>query len=412
MAAVASVCYTPFMARDFYEVLGVAREASDKDIRDAFRKLARQHHPDVNPGDAAAEERFKEISQAHAVLSDSKTRAAYNRYGERWRDADQIEEMRRQHGPGSPFGGFGGGPGGPGRPGGAGGAQSYEFDLGDLSGGGAGGISGAFESLFRRGGPGAEAARGRSRGRDLEHPVEVTLREAYEGTVRTIELLEEGVVCTVCGGAGTLAGATCHNCRGSGRGGAVRRIEVSIPLGIGSGTRVRVRGKGGPGQRGGGPGDLFLNVTVRADPRFERRGDDLHIELDVPVTAAALGGEVRVPTLKGRTLALTIPAGTRSGRTFRLAGQGMPRGVEGGFGDLHARVRLQLPEVLSSEQLDLLERLRATEGEGNDPDDGVAAGGGDASADRPRDEAADGAADRPPESPPEGAAEEEAPVSS
>ena len=369
------------MARDFYEVLGVSRDASDKEIRDAFRKLARKHHPDVNPGDAAAEERFKEISQAHAVLSDAKTRAAYNQYGERWRDADQIEEMMRRRGAGGPFGGFafGGGSGG------SGGAEHLEFDLGDLSGSGPGGIGGVFESLFRRGGRSGEAGRGRSRGRDLEHPVEVTLREAYEGTARTIELAEDGAPCTVCGGAGTLAGATCHNCRGSGQSSTLRRIEVSIPAGIRSGTRVRVRGKGAPGLRGAGPGDLFLNVTVRDDPRFERRGDDLHTELDVPVTAAALGGEVRVPTLKGRTLALTIPAGTRSGRTFRLAGQGMPRRAEGGFGDLHARVRLQLPDSLSGEQLELLERLRATERanerDGRGDDDQARASGRDAAPD-------------------------------
>ena len=363
------------MARDFYEVLGVSRDASDKEIRDAFRKLARQHHPDVNPGDAAAEERFKEISQAHAVLSDAGTRAAYNQHGERWREADQIEEMMRQRGAGGPFGGFGGGAGG-----GAGG-ERFEFDLGDLSDGGPGGIGGVFESLFRRGGRSGEAARGRSRGRDLDHPVEVTLREAYEGTARTIELAEDGAVCTVCGGAGTLAGATCHNCRGSGHSSTLRRIEVSIPAGIRSGTRVRVRGKGAPGARGGGPGDLFLNVTVREDQRFERRGDDLHIDLDVPVTAAALGGEVRVPTLKGRTLALTIPAGTRSGRTFRLAGQGMPRRAEGGYGDLHARVRLQLPDTLSGEQLELLERLRATERDARAGDDDERAREHDGTAD-------------------------------
>ena len=390
MVALPRFCYTGAMARDFYEVLGVSRDASDKEIRDAFRKLARQHHPDVNPGDAAAEERFKEISQAHAVLSDTKTRSAYNQYGERWRDADQIEEMMRQRGAGGPFGGFGGGPGG------AGGAEHFEFDLGDLSGGGPGGIGGVFESLFRRGGRSGEAGRGRSRGRDREHPVEVTLREAYEGTARTIELAEDGAPCTVCGGAGTLAGATCHNCRGSGQSSTLRRIEVSIPAGIRSGTRVRVRGKGAPGLRGGGPGDLFFNVTVRDDPRFERRGDDLHTELDVPVTAAALGDEVRVPTLKGKTLALTIPAGTRSGRTFRLAGQGMPRRAEGGFGDLHARVRLQLPDSLSGEQLELLERLRATE-RANEPD-------GDEQRASPGDAAPDGAAD--------GSADEEAPVAS
>ena len=341
------------MARDFYSVLGVPRGASDKEIRSAFRKLARQYHPDVNPGDAAAEERFKEISEAHSVLSNAETRAAYDRHGDRWRDAEQIEEMRRR-GAGGPFGGpfgFGGE-----------GARTFEFNVGGDGPGGPGGFGGVFEGLFGRGAEAPRAPRAPRRGRDIDHPVEVSLQEAYEGTKHTIELVDGAAPCTVCGGSGSLAGATCHSCRGGGRSGATRRLEVTIPAGIRTDQRVRVRGKGEPGPRGGEPGDLFLVVTVRRHPRFERRGDDLHVDVDIPVTVAALGGEVRVPTLKGRALALTIPAGTRSGRTFRLAGQGMPRRDASGFGDLHARALLQLPERLSAEQLELLERLRTTEG--------------------------------------------------
>ena len=344
-------CYITAMARDLYEVLGVPRGADDKEIRSAFRKLARQYHPDVNPGDEAAEERFKEISEAHAVLSNADTRAAYDRYGDRWRDAEQIEEMRKRgagpFGAGGPFG-FGGG----------GDTRTFEFNLGDLGGDGPGVFGGIFDGLFGRGDAAPRAPR---RGRYVEHPVEVSLQEAYDGTTRTIEMADGAAPCTVCGGSGSLAGATCHSCRGSGRGGATRRIEVTIPAGIRTDQRVRVRGRGEQSPSGGRPGDLFLVVTVRRHPRFERRNDDLHIDVDVPVTVAALGGEVRVPTLKGRTLALTIPAGTRSGRTFRLAGQGMPRRDGGGFGDLHARALLQLPEHLSPEQLELLERLQATE---------------------------------------------------
>ena len=343
--------YISGMARDFYEVLGVPRGASDKEIRSAFRKLARQYHPDVNPGDAAAEERFKAISEAHTVLSNPDTRAAYDRYGDRWRDAEQIEGMRRSGA--GPFG-FGGE-----------GARTFEFNLGDLGGdgpGGAGGFGGIFDGLFGRGGDAPRAPRAPRRGRDIDHPVEVTLQEAYEGTTRTIEIADGAAPCTVCGGSGSLAGATCHRCRGGGRGGATRRIEVTIPAGIHTDQRVRVRGKGEQNPRGGAPGDLFLVVTVRRHPSFERRGDDLNIDVDVPVTVAALGGEVRVPTLKGRALALTIPAGTRSGRAFRLAGQGMPRRDGGGFGDLHARALLQLPEHLTAEQLELIERLQAIEG--------------------------------------------------
>ena len=312
------------MAADYYSVLGVPRSASDKDIRDAFRKLARQYHPDVNPGNPEAEERFKQISAAHEVLSDPETRAAYDKYGDNWRNADQIEEQMRRRGAGG-FG-FGGGPGG----GPGGGFQRVEFDLG--GGGGGGGLGGLFDGLFSRSsGPPA-----RTRGEDVERPVRVSLEEAYHGASRTIELRE---------GAGEP-----------------RRIEVDIPAGIADGARVRVRGKGGPGRGGGAPGDLFLRVSVSRHPRFERRDDDLHVELDVPVADAALGGEAEVPTLKGRTLALRIPAETQGGRVFRLAGQGMPR-AGGGHGDLLARVRLRLPEPLDDGQRALFEQLRASEGE-------------------------------------------------
>ena len=304
------------MATDYYSVLGVPRSAADKDIRDAFRKLARQHHPDVNPGNPEAEERFKQISAAHEVLSDPETRAAYDKYGDNWRNADQIEEQMRRRG----AGGFGGGPGG--------GFQRVEFDLG----GGGGGMGGLFDGLFgRSSGPPA-----RTRGEDVERPVRVSLEEAYHGASRTIELRE---------GAGEP-----------------RRIEVDIPAGIADGARVRVRGKGGPGRGGGATGDLFLRVSVSRHARFERRDNDLHVELDVPVADAALGGEAEVPTLKGRSLALRIPAGTQGGRVFRLAGQGMPRSG-GGHGDLLARVRLRLPEPLDDGQRALFEQLRASEGE-------------------------------------------------
>ena len=306
------------MAADYYSVLGVPRSASDKDIRDAFRKLARQYHPDVNPGNAEAEERFKQISSAHEVLSDPETRAAYDKYGDNWRNADQIEEQMRRRS----AGGFGPG-GGPG-----GGFQRVEFDLG----GGGGGLGGLFDGIFGR----SSAPPARTRGEDVERPVRVSLEEAYHGASRTIEL-REGV-------------------------GEPRHIEVDIPVGIADGARVRVRGKGGPGRGGGAPGDLFLRVSVSSHPRFERRDDDLHVEVDVPVADAALGGEAEVPTLKGRTLALRIPAETQGGRVFRLAGQGMPR-AGGGHGDLLARVRLRLPEPLDDGQRALFEQLRASEGE-------------------------------------------------
>lgn len=341
------------MARDLYDVLGVKRDATEREIRTAFRRLARRHHPDVNPGNAEAEARFKEINAAYEVLSDADSRKKYDRYGDQWQHADQIEAMRRQQGAGAGFGGAGFG----GQPGFGGGGASFEFDLGNLAGRG----GGIFDSLFRRGAT-------RQRGEDVEHLTSITLEEAYAGATRTIEVHDGAETCRICGGSGQIAGATCHACRGTGNASPLRRIEVTIPAGIQAGQRIRVAGRGGPGAGGGPAGDLYLLVEVRPHPRFERRGDDLHVDVDVPVADAALGGEVHVPTLKGRSLALRVPAGTQGGKVFRLAGQGMPRpregasgtGTGGGFGDLHARVRLVLPDPLTDDQRALFERLRKT----------------------------------------------------
>jgi molecular chaperone DnaJ len=201
----------------------------------------------------------------------------------------------------------------------------------------------------------------------VEHTVRVSLEEAFTGAKRTVEVSEGVETCRICGGEGQLAGATCHACRGSGSAAPVRRIEVAIPAGVGHGTRIRVAGRGGPGASGGASGDLFLRVEIRRHSRFERRDDDLHLVVEVPVAEAALGSEVRVPSLKGKTLALRVPPGTQSGRTFRLAGQGMPRsgrgrsGGQGGrFGDLHVQVQLVLPDPITAEQRELFERLQAS----------------------------------------------------
>jgi len=338
------------MAKDLYDTLGIPKQATEKEIRQAYRRLARQYHPDVNPGNPEAEARFKEVNAAFEVLSDADKRRKYDRYGDQWQHADEIEAMRRQQRAGARAGGA------PGQPG-----VEYEFgdmnDLGEMFGGGA--LGGLF-GMFRGGGRSGNRSGMRQAGRDIEHAVEVTLEEAYRGASRTLELLDEsGGACEICGGAGSVAGAVCHGCGGSGRASAVRRIEVQIPAGVETGTRVRVTGKGAPGLGGGPAGDLFLRITVRPHARFERKGDDLHISIDVPVADAALGGEVRVPTLKGKALALKVPPGTQGGRVFRLAGQGMARRA-GGFGDLHARVRLVLPEPLSDEQRAIFEQLRRT----------------------------------------------------
>ena len=339
------------MASDFYKTLGVKRDASEKEIKQAFRRLARQHHPDVNPGNAAAEARFKEINAAYEVLSDAESRKKYDQYGDDWQHADQIEEMRRQQRQG-PTGSRGGAQGFGQRGFGQQGGQAFEFDADQMGGFGGGG--GVFENLFRRGGA------VRQRGADVESTARISLEEAYEGTVRTVEVREGMETCRICGGAGQIAGATCHACRGTGNAAPLKRIEVTIPAGVQSGTRIRVSGRGAPGANGGPSGDLYMSIEVRVHPRFERRGDDLHLEVDVPVADAALGGEVHVPTLKGRALALKVPAGTQGGKVFRLAGQGMPR-PGGGFGDLHARARLVLPDPLTEEQRALFEQLRETQ---------------------------------------------------
>ena len=328
------------MARDLYSVLGVGRGASEKELRASYRRLARQYHPDVNPGNADAEERFKAINAAYEVLSDKDNRKNYDRYGDQWQQADQIEQMRRRGGPGGGRGGFDFGDIG---------------DIGDLFGAAGRGGGGIFDSLFRR-------SAGRQRGEDVEHEVRVTLEDAYRGTTRTVEMREGSETCRICSGAGELAGATCHACRGSGNAAPVRRIEVTIPAGVRDGTRIRVAGRGGSGANGGPPGDLFLRVQLRPHTTFERQGDDLYADVAVGVADAALGSEVRVPSLKGKTLALRIPAGTQSGKVFRLAGQGMPR-RSGGYGDLHVRVELALPEPMTEAQRVLFEQLRAsTEG--------------------------------------------------
>jgi molecular chaperone DnaJ len=337
------------MAQDFYSVLGVGRGASEKELRSSYRRLAREYHPDVNPGNDEAEERFKAINAAYEVLSDKDSRRRYDRYGDQWQHADQIEQMRRQGGPTGGRGGFDFGDVG---------------DLGDIFGGGGqrggrggGGGGGIFDSLLRR-------SAGRQRGEDVEHEVRVTLEEAYGGTTRTIEVREGSEVCRICSGAGELAGATCHACRGSGNAAPVRRIEVTIPAGVKDNTRIRVAGRGGSGSNGGPSGDLFLKVYLRPHATFEQRADDLHTDIAVDIADAALGSEVRVPSMKGKALALRVPAGTQSGKVFRLAGQGMPR-RSGGYGDLHVRVELMLPEPITEAQRAIFEQLRASgDGEG------------------------------------------------
>jgi len=319
------------MARNYYELLGVARDASDKDIRRAFRRLARKHHPDVNPGDKAAEERFKEINRAHEVLSNQESRAKYDRYGDKWEQAEAFEKARQQAGAQGSY-------------------SSQSFDLGDLfrDGGGLGDVFGGIFSGRRRAGP--------SRGQNLEQPVEITLEEAFQGASRVLAMQTQEA-CPTCVGSGRIGGAVCHVCQGAGVSLRPKRLEVRIPGGVRTGSRVRITGEGLPGA-GGPRGDLNLVVSVRPHRRFERKGDDLYTTVKAPLEDAVLGGECEVQTISGKRVMLSIPPLTQNGRVFRLAGKGMPHLEGGGHGDLHAKVEVVLPEKLSDEERALFERLR------------------------------------------------------
>ena len=325
------------MAKNLYDALGVPRNATDKDIRSAYRKLARKHHPDVNPNDRASETRFKEVNAAYEVLSDAEKRRKYDKYGDRWEMADQIEEQQKRQSA-------------------AGWARNGGPNINTEQVGDFGSI---FDNIFRRerGGPRAQPAN--RRGQDIETPVDISLDEAFHGTTRTLTL-QSSEACRICGGSGDVAGAVCHNCEGMGQSIKPRRLEVKVPAGVKIGSRVRVAGEGRPGSGAGANGDLYLVVNVQPHGRFERKGDDLYVEVDVPYLDAILGGEVPVSTMESR-VALRIPELTQNGRQIRLAGKGMPVLGGHGRGDLFVRVKVQLPESLSPEERAHLEALRATQ---------------------------------------------------
>ena len=299
--------------KDYYKTLGVDRNAEGKEIKKAYRKLARQYHPDVNPGDKAAEEHFKDINEAYEVLSDAEKRQKYDQLGSSWqqwqrtgRDPSGFDWSQWSSGA---------------QPGGV--RVEYR-DLGDLEDLlGRGGFSDFFQAIF--GGMGAPQARPR-RGQDYTQPVEITLEEAFQGTARMIQ--KDG-----------------------------RRLEVKIPPGVKTGSKVRVAGEGSPGMAGGTSGDLYLEVTVLPHSTFEREVDDLRCELPVSLYTAVLGGEVKVPTLSGDVM-LNIPPESQGGRTFRLRGKGMPNlHNPQKHGDLYARLRIEIPQKLSQREKELFREL-------------------------------------------------------
>jgi molecular chaperone DnaJ len=319
--------------KDYYDILGIKRGASDKEVKQAYRRLARKYHPDVNPGDKTAEAKFKEINAAYEVLADSEKRKKYDKYGDKWQYADQFEQAQQQ----AHYQGFS-----------PGGGASYHFS-GDIDG-----LDSIFEELFGGGRTRGFYRRSQPRrGRDLETPIEVTLEEAFSGTHRTISLQMEEP-CATCHGSGRIQNLPCSACRGAGVVANIKNIEVKIPAGVATGSRVRIAGKGQPSA--GGSGDLYLKITVRPHPTLERRGADLHASVPVPLAVAVLGGEVQVPTPKGK-LALKIPAETQNGKVFRLAGQGMPHLGKSTRGDLLAKVNVVLPTKLSEKEKELFKQL-------------------------------------------------------
>jgi molecular chaperone DnaJ len=361
-------------SRDFYEVLGVKKTAGQDEIKKAYRKLARQYHPDANPNDPKAEEKFKEVSSAYEVLSDP--------------------DKRKHYDEGPPFFGQGARPGGAGGGGFRGyqGGQPMGGDWADLFGnlfGGGGGFTG-----------GSRRQRAAERGEDVSVAVRLSFDDALKGVTTKISVPQtvecgtcrgsgaapgtapvtcpqcqgRGIVaqsqgffalsqpCSRCGGAGTVVEHPCSECSGTGQTRVLKKFTVPLPAGVKDGTKIRLKGKGEPGRRGGPPGDLYVIAQVDESPLFERRGSDLVLEVPITMTEAALGATVRVPTPEG-SVGLKIPAGTQNGKLLKLKGKGAPRLGASGKGDLLARIRVLVPEGLDGREKDMLKKFAESRSE-------------------------------------------------
>ena len=341
--------------QDYYKTLGVKRDASEQEIKKAYRNLARQHHPDVSKA-ADAEDRFKAVNEAYQVLSDAEKRAKYDRFGADWERYQTVDNAASNAGAPDFAQWFS-----TNQQAGGNGNTRFEYrSSGDE------GFSDFFETLFGGGAARRRGARGQSqsqqrmpprRGEDHEYPIELSLREAFSGTTRTFELqLPE--TCDVCFGSGIDGSELCYACGGSGSVSRRTRIEVDIPAGIREGQKVRVAGKGSPGRDGGRAGDVLLKVRIKPDSDFVFEHNDLRTDVEAPLYTAVLGGEVVVHTLTGK-VALTIPPETQNGKIFRLRGQGWPTGANSKErGDLLARVQVKLPTDLSERERELFEELR------------------------------------------------------
>jgi molecular chaperone DnaJ len=363
-----------FLEKDYYKTLGVSKGASADEIKKSYRKLARKYHPDANEGDAKAEERFKEISEAYTVLSDESRRKEY-------------DEARTLFGSGARMPGSAGAGGG-----------SYNFDLGDLFGGTSGTSGGRLGDLlggmFGRGGGPAQQARPR-RGADVETETTLPFKDAIEGTTVSLRLTGEGPCpecrgtgakagtvprvcptcegtgqgsrnlgsfafsepCKTCRGRGLVVDDPCPACSGSGRAMSTRTIQARIPAGVGDGQRIKIAGKGASGERGGPAGDLYVRVHVEPHKVFGRSAHNLTLTVPLTFTEAALGAEIKVPTLNGMPVSLRIPAGTPNGRTFRVRGKGVRR-KDGTVGDMLVTVNVQVPADLDDKARAALETFR------------------------------------------------------
>ncbi len=354
--------------KDFYDILGVKRDASAEDIKKAFKSLARKYHPDLNPNDTQAENRFKEVNEAYGVLSDKEKRARYDQFGH------------------SAFGPGGGGPQDAGQGG-------YGFGNSDFNFQGFGDLGDIFGQFFQGGGRG-RGPQGPQRGEDLQAVVDLSFDEAFRGAQRQISLnrmaacdecqgtgnrpgsrpttcpdchgagtitMAKGFIrrtqnCPRCSGSGQVNAEVCYRCQGQGRADKTERVDVSIPAGVDTGTQIRVAGKGNAGRLGGPPGDLFIITHPAAHPRFERKGANLYTTVPISYKEAVLGGKIRVPTVDGQG-EITLPPGTSSGQTFRLKGKGMPRLKSAGAGDLFITAQVQVPKGVDETTRRLLSEL-------------------------------------------------------
>ncbi|HTU47105.1 MAG TPA: DnaJ C-terminal domain-containing protein [Bryobacteraceae bacterium] len=322
--------------KDYYDVLGTSKTATEDDIRKAYRSLARKYHPDVNPGDKSAEERFKEINEAYEVLSDPDKRKRYDQLGPNWKAGSDFTPPPGWQNASSGFDGFGDGVG---------------------TGRGSAGFSDFFENLFG-GRRGARAGAGfRMRGEDVDAEITLTLEEAHRGITRRISL-QVNEPCPNCEGSGIKDGKTCPTCRGHGTIPREKSFDVTIPAGVRTGSVIRLAGQGEPGANGAPAGDLFLHVRIESHPLFEIIGDDdIQIELPISPWEAALGATIGVPTLEGNA-EMKIPAGTQGGKRLRLRGQGLNK-REGGRGDEYVKLRIVIPPKLTGKEKNLFEKLAA-----------------------------------------------------